>query len=206
VRPCRDRGGVVSDLPDERYRLYESGPNRAVAAFLEAHPDGYEIDVGLCDRYEYNATCCPKRLATETLTARRAVIVTFGAWIEMPEPELMALARPGERRNEACVPSLRGCRPLPGSRPWATGAGSERGSRLLRGAPRARDAWLAADRDGVVEVPVGGPCPLRERAGRGRAPPRQALRRRSKASEQLRWNEEPTARSRGQPAPVAAPG
>jgi hypothetical protein len=49
-----------------------------------------------------------------------------------------------------------------------------------------------------------GSAPRESWAGESRS--EAGAKRRSKASEQLRWNEEPTARSRGQPAPVAAPG
>lgn len=51
--------GVVSDLPEDRYREYEDGPNRAVGEFLEKHPDTYIIDNYLCDLFGYNATFCP---------------------------------------------------------------------------------------------------------------------------------------------------
>ncbi|MGZ4383293.1 MAG: class I SAM-dependent methyltransferase [Gaiellaceae bacterium] len=51
--------GILADLPDARYREYENGPNRAVAAFLERHPESYAIDTDLCDRYGYNATWSP---------------------------------------------------------------------------------------------------------------------------------------------------
>jgi cephalosporin hydroxylase len=51
--------GVVNQLPQDFYRLYEDGPNRAVRHFLELHPDEYEVDEELCDRYGYNVTWSP---------------------------------------------------------------------------------------------------------------------------------------------------
>lgn len=51
--------GIVADLPGEQYRRYDNGPNRAVADFLNRHSGEYAIDVGLCDRYGYNATWSP---------------------------------------------------------------------------------------------------------------------------------------------------
>jgi len=51
--------GIVSDLTHERYRQYLDGPNRAVAAFLEANAFTFEIDVELCDLYGHNVTFAP---------------------------------------------------------------------------------------------------------------------------------------------------
>lgn len=51
--------GVVSSLPDERYRAYEDGPNRAVAEFLAEHGADYEIDAVLCDFFGKNVTYNP---------------------------------------------------------------------------------------------------------------------------------------------------
>lgn len=51
--------GVVSQLTDPRYAIYEDGPNRAVTDFLRAHPDGYRIDEALCDHYGRNVTYNP---------------------------------------------------------------------------------------------------------------------------------------------------
>ena len=51
--------GVVAFMPEEIYRHYEDGPNRAVEAFLLSHADCYEIDRSLCDFYGYNATYSP---------------------------------------------------------------------------------------------------------------------------------------------------
>ena len=51
--------GIVSQLPGERYREYDDGPNRAVADFLGSHAGDYEIDIDLCDRFGRNATYNP---------------------------------------------------------------------------------------------------------------------------------------------------
>jgi cephalosporin hydroxylase len=51
--------GVVSRLPDQRYRAYEDGPNRAVADFLAEHGAEYEIDAVLCDFFGRNVTYNP---------------------------------------------------------------------------------------------------------------------------------------------------
>lgn len=51
--------GVVADLPGENYDLYEDGPNRAVAQFLEETGNRYQIDEALCDFYGHNITYCP---------------------------------------------------------------------------------------------------------------------------------------------------
>lgn len=48
--------GIVAFLPEVRYRSYQNGPNRAVAQFLSAHPNDYEIDRSLCDFYGRNVT------------------------------------------------------------------------------------------------------------------------------------------------------
>lgn len=51
--------GIVSDLTHERYRQYQDGPNRAVAGFLEANGESFEIDAGLCDLFGHNLTFAP---------------------------------------------------------------------------------------------------------------------------------------------------
>ena len=51
--------GVVSQFTDARYAAYQDGPNRAVAAFLEAHSQDYEVDRSLCDHYGLNVTYNP---------------------------------------------------------------------------------------------------------------------------------------------------
>ena len=51
--------GSVSQFADGRYEKFEDGPNRAVRDFLTAHPDGYEIDLELCDHYGRNVTYNP---------------------------------------------------------------------------------------------------------------------------------------------------
>lgn len=51
--------GVVASLPGPQYAAYDNGPNRAVAEFLQAHTDRYEIDTGLADFYGRNVTYNP---------------------------------------------------------------------------------------------------------------------------------------------------
>lgn len=51
--------GCVAQLSEPIYRPYENGPNRAVAAFLAAHPGEFEIDAKLCDFFGYNVTGNP---------------------------------------------------------------------------------------------------------------------------------------------------
>jgi cephalosporin hydroxylase len=51
--------GVVSRFEDARYAVYEDGPNRAVAAFLELHGEQYCVDRSLCDHYGRNVTYNP---------------------------------------------------------------------------------------------------------------------------------------------------
>ena len=51
--------GILSSMDDPFYERYEHGPNRAVAAFLEAHPAEYEIDAEFCDLYGPNVTWSP---------------------------------------------------------------------------------------------------------------------------------------------------
>ncbi len=51
--------GIVSQLSGDHYRSYDDGPNRAVAAFLDRHPERYEIDKELCDHYGFNVTYNP---------------------------------------------------------------------------------------------------------------------------------------------------
>lgn len=51
--------GVVAQLPHERYRKYDNGPNRGVADFLSDHGDFYAIDTELCDLFGHNATYNP---------------------------------------------------------------------------------------------------------------------------------------------------
>lgn len=50
--------GVVADLAIPEMRDFKDGPNRAVAEFLDAHPE-FEIDVNLCDKFGHNVTYCP---------------------------------------------------------------------------------------------------------------------------------------------------
>jgi cephalosporin hydroxylase len=51
--------GVVRFLHGKAYREYGDGPLRAVASFLEAHGEDYEIDRGLCDFFGPNVTWNP---------------------------------------------------------------------------------------------------------------------------------------------------
>lgn len=51
--------GIVRDMPDEIYRRYEDGPNRAVSEFMKARASAYEIDRGLCDLFGPNFTWNP---------------------------------------------------------------------------------------------------------------------------------------------------
>lgn len=51
--------GVVESLPGLQYRQYESGPNHAVATFLDMTSGQYEIDTSLCDFYGPNVTYNP---------------------------------------------------------------------------------------------------------------------------------------------------
>lgn len=51
--------GVVTQLTNPHFRVYEDGPSVAVAEFLAAHPDEYEIDTDLCDRFGFNVTYNP---------------------------------------------------------------------------------------------------------------------------------------------------
>lgn len=51
--------GVVQFLPEEKYRRYDNGPNKAVTAFLTERGDDYDVDATLCDLYGYNATYNP---------------------------------------------------------------------------------------------------------------------------------------------------
>jgi capsular polysaccharide biosynthesis protein len=48
--------GIVTFLPEDIYRQFEDGPNRAVGKFLATHPGDYEIDRTLCDFYGSNVT------------------------------------------------------------------------------------------------------------------------------------------------------
>lgn len=48
--------GIVNDLPDERYRSRENGPNRAILEFLDRHRGRYEIDTRYCDYFGHNFT------------------------------------------------------------------------------------------------------------------------------------------------------
>ena len=49
--------GILDELGiSERY---EGGPNRAIAEFLAAHPDSFELDTELCDMFGTNATHSP---------------------------------------------------------------------------------------------------------------------------------------------------
>lgn len=51
--------GIVSQLPNPKFRDYEDGPIRAIRDFLVLHGERYEIDKSLCDHYGYNATFNP---------------------------------------------------------------------------------------------------------------------------------------------------
>jgi cephalosporin hydroxylase len=51
--------GVVDQFHEEFYRRYENGPNRAVAYFLDQHPEDYAVDRDLCDFYGTNVTYNP---------------------------------------------------------------------------------------------------------------------------------------------------
>lgn len=51
--------GVVAFLPEEIYGRFESGPTRAVEAFLADNGDKYAIDTALCDHYGMNVTYNP---------------------------------------------------------------------------------------------------------------------------------------------------
>lgn len=52
--------GIVQDMPDEMYRQYANGPNRAVADFLARNATRYEVDVALCDFFGPNCTFNPR--------------------------------------------------------------------------------------------------------------------------------------------------
>jgi len=45
---------------------YGGGPNRAIAEFLTAHPDAFEIDTRLCDMFGTNATYAPNGYLRKT--------------------------------------------------------------------------------------------------------------------------------------------
>lgn len=49
--------GVLEDLG--MGPKYDGGPNRAIADFLDAHPDSFEIATDLCDMFGQNATYNP---------------------------------------------------------------------------------------------------------------------------------------------------
>ena len=51
--------GSVRYFADPQYDAFDDGPNRAVAGFLQRHPDDYEIDAELCDFFGYNVTWNP---------------------------------------------------------------------------------------------------------------------------------------------------
>jgi len=51
--------GVVAFLPDDLYRRYENGPNRALETFLSERGDAYEIVAELCDYFGANVTNNP---------------------------------------------------------------------------------------------------------------------------------------------------
>ncbi len=51
--------GIVADMPDSQYAVYESGPNRAVTKFMETTENRYTIDTALCDYFGYNYTYNP---------------------------------------------------------------------------------------------------------------------------------------------------
>jgi cephalosporin hydroxylase len=48
--------GIISDLAQDA--SYNSGPHRAIKAFLAEHPRAYEPDAAYCDLFGYNATWC----------------------------------------------------------------------------------------------------------------------------------------------------
>lgn len=49
--------GVLEDLG--LARKYQGGPNRAIADFLTARPESFQIETGLCDMFGQNATYNP---------------------------------------------------------------------------------------------------------------------------------------------------
>jgi cephalosporin hydroxylase len=51
--------GILAQFSDARYRRYEDGPNRAVAAFLAETGDRYAIDTEACDMFGTNYTWNP---------------------------------------------------------------------------------------------------------------------------------------------------
>jgi cephalosporin hydroxylase len=51
--------GILSQYSHPKYKQFADGPNRAVSAFLAAHPAEYEIDTSLCDWFGYNVTSNP---------------------------------------------------------------------------------------------------------------------------------------------------
>lgn len=51
--------GVVASLPEARYRRFNEGPNRAIASFMERHPNVFEVDGTLCDHFGFNVTYNP---------------------------------------------------------------------------------------------------------------------------------------------------
>ncbi len=51
--------GIISQLPEQHYKQYKDGPNRAIADFLSQHENSYIIDIQLCDHYGKNITYNP---------------------------------------------------------------------------------------------------------------------------------------------------
>lgn len=52
-------GGIVSQMSEPQYKVYENGPNRAVHDFLAKHSNHYKIDTDLCDHFGKNVTYNP---------------------------------------------------------------------------------------------------------------------------------------------------
>ena len=50
--------GIVNDMVEPVYQVYENGPNRAIFSFLESTSGFYEIDTSYCDFYGHNFTYC----------------------------------------------------------------------------------------------------------------------------------------------------
>jgi cephalosporin hydroxylase len=48
--------GICDSLGNEA--RYDGGPNRAIAEFVDAHPEIYEVDKRYCDHFGYNVTWC----------------------------------------------------------------------------------------------------------------------------------------------------
>ncbi len=51
--------GIASQLPDDIYRIFADGPNRAIGEFLAEHGGSYSVDTKLCDFFGKNVTFNP---------------------------------------------------------------------------------------------------------------------------------------------------